>query len=590
MKRITLTLIAVLSFYGLFAQVGSTCSNPNIITALPFNTSANTDVTGNNYDAPCGSYYTENDYIFEYTPATNQFVDITLSNTGNMVGLFVIDGCPDVGTCVANNDALLGNPLVSLVSLTAGTTYYIMVSSDNTLGLGSATTAFTIDIDTIPAIDMALTEVTGLASGCSLTQDTLVVTVTNQGAQDVSSYDIVYTVNGGAPISETITATLANGESNTSTLTTYIDLSTIDHYDIDVSVVITGDGDNTNDNVTTAALCTPQLNTFPYSQNYDGSTMWWFAEGTASTWEMGTPAATIINSASSAPNSWATNLTGNSDRSELSYLVSPCFDFSNLTNPKITFDMWAEMSGGIASIAMEYSTDNGSVWTAVPQGIATNWDQLTMGASTGGWMTLSNVVSDFAGIPNIKFRFTYAGALISDAEGVAIDNFSIEECVSANTPVADFTFVENGTVVDFTNASTNATSYSWSFGDLFSSTSTETNPSFDYSIDGTYIVTLTAYSECEFVTYTDTVIINTTGVNNINTSKFTIFPNPTTNYVNIDVNSAGNLKLLNTSGKVLLNTDINEKITIDLSKFEKGIYFVKYTNNNNTNIQKLIIR
>ncbi len=591
MKKITLLFIAILSSFGIFAQIGSTCATPFVINNLPFNVSASTDSTGNNYDAPCGSYFTENDFVFEYTPTTNQYVDVTLSNTDNMVGLFVIDGCPDVGTCVANNDALLGNPLVSLVSLTAGTTYYIMVSSDNLLGLGSATTPFTIDIDTVPAIDMALTEVTGLASGCSLSQDTLVVTVKNDGAQTVNNYDISYTVNGGTAITETITATLANGESRTDTLTTYIDLSNVDHYNVNVNVDIANDGDLSNNSLTTTAICTPQLNTFPYSQNYDGGTdMWWFTEGTGSTWEMGTPAATIINSASSAPNSWATNLTGNSSKTEVSYLVSPCFDFSTLTNPKISFDMWAEMAGGIASIAMEYSTDNGGNWQAVPEGIAVNWDKLAMGASTGAWVSLSNVVADFAGEQNIKFRFTYAGALVSDAEGVAIDNFNIEECVSTNPPVADFSFVENGTVVDFTNASTNATSYLWNFGDLFNSTSTDENPSFDYSIDGTYIVTLTVYSECESATYTDTVVINTTGINSISNSNISIFPNPANDFVNITTKNNGNLQLIDINGKVLINTKVNNNIKIDISDLNKGIYLIKYTSESNIINQKLIIR
>jgi PKD repeat protein len=60
-------------------------------------------------------------------------------------------------------------------------------------------------------------------------------------------------------------------------------------------------------------------------------------------------------------------------------------------------------------------------------------------------------------------------------------------------PLADFTFVANGLVVTFTNASQNATSYLWAFGDGI--TSTLANPVHTYAA-GTYTVTLTVTGVC----------------------------------------------------------------------------------------------
>ncbi|MFV0555480.1 MAG: PKD domain-containing protein [Mangrovibacterium sp.] len=74
---------------------------------------------------------------------------------------------------------------------------------------------------------------------------------------------------------------------------------------------------------------------------------------------------------------------------------------------------------------------------------------------------------------------------------------SDEEEPQVVLPVADFTFVvEEGTGnVTFTNASTDATSYEWEFGDATNTTSAEENPTFTYLVSGEYEVTLTAIGE-----------------------------------------------------------------------------------------------
>ncbi|MCE2822524.1 MAG: PKD domain-containing protein [Saprospiraceae bacterium] len=76
-----------------------------------------------------------------------------------------------------------------------------------------------------------------------------------------------------------------------------------------------------------------------------------------------------------------------------------------------------------------------------------------------------------------------------------------------SVPVAGFSNATNGTVVSFTNSSTNATSYSWDFGD--NSGSSETNPVHTYAADGVYTVTLSATNSCGTVTSTQTVTVTT---------------------------------------------------------------------------------
>ncbi|MFZ1706125.1 MAG: PKD domain-containing protein [Saprospiraceae bacterium] len=64
----------------------------------------------------------------------------------------------------------------------------------------------------------------------------------------------------------------------------------------------------------------------------------------------------------------------------------------------------------------------------------------------------------------------------------------------SNFPTPSFTYIVSGPQVTFTNTSTNATSYSWDFGDGF--LSSMTNPVHVYLNDGFYNVVLTAYNAC----------------------------------------------------------------------------------------------
>ena len=63
-----------------------------------------------------------------------------------------------------------------------------------------------------------------------------------------------------------------------------------------------------------------------------------------------------------------------------------------------------------------------------------------------------------------------------------------------DVPTVDFTSSANGPTVSFNNTSTNATTYSWDFGD--GNTSTLENPMHNYAISGSYVVTFIATNEC----------------------------------------------------------------------------------------------
>lgn len=105
-----------------------------INTTTYSNTGLTTCGFGNNFsssDACSSNYMNGEDIVIAYTPTTSECVNIALSNTGTWVGLFVLNNCPDAtgASCLANNTNSSGNPSITNFNVTAGTTYYIVVST-----------------------------------------------------------------------------------------------------------------------------------------------------------------------------------------------------------------------------------------------------------------------------------------------------------------------------------------------------------------------------------------------------------------------------------------------------------------------------
>jgi hypothetical protein len=114
---------------------GTNCANPFVINSLPFSqTGMTTCGFGDDYNyltdpGACYYYINGEDFVFEYTPATNVTVTITLTNTLTWTGINVSQGCPDTGTCVGYAGSTTGNPTYSNLSLTGGVTYYIIIGT-----------------------------------------------------------------------------------------------------------------------------------------------------------------------------------------------------------------------------------------------------------------------------------------------------------------------------------------------------------------------------------------------------------------------------------------------------------------------------
>ena len=150
--------------------------------------------------------------------------------------------------------------------------------------------------------------------------------------------------------------------------------------------------------------------------------------------------------------------------------------------------------------------------------------------------------------------------------------------------------------VDFKGATYgDATEFEWDFGDS-TSNSSSIEPTHEYTKDGTYEACLKVYNAYtgESDSTCQQIMVGTTiGINKlISNNSINIFPNPTSDKFTIQFNKLKefyNLKILNTTGQVVLNKKITNSVEqVDLSGQAAGVYFVKLQSVNNTVVRKVI--
>lgn len=447
MKQAFLFLLISGLILRLSAQPGSSCADPYLIPSLPFSqVGMTTDGFGNNYlSTICGTnnYISGNEIIFQYTPTDDQDIRIELSNIGYGVGIFVLKRCMDdpASECVAFITEGSGSLTLNSASLVKDSIYYFVISTYNLLNMNPIT-AFDISIYEIFDYDLSPINFQRPNATCDMTVDQPInIKIRNFGLNPVSNFDIAYIVNGGPPVVETYSGTINPGEDIYYGFTNRPDMSILgQEYCLKVFTYYSGDGNPNND---TALRCIQHMDWiggFPYTEDFETVNHNWYTSTEDETqsptsWELGVPANDSINSASSGTNAWVTNLTGNNNLYENSYVVSPCMDFSSLISPVVEVDTWYCTSEA-DFVQLTYTIDKGENWVLlgdIDDG-GFNWYNTPITVSdvgwTGnsdGWLSAQHALTGLGGVSEIQFRFHFIGNTGTVQEGFAFDNFRIYE-------------------------------------------------------------------------------------------------------------------------------------------------------------------
>ena len=153
--------------------------------------------------------------------------------------------------------------------------------------------------------------------------------------------------------------------------------------------------------------------------------------------------------------------------------------------------------------------------------------------------------------------------------------------VNNNPVTASYSFNLVDSTVIFTNGSTEATQYSWNFGD--STYSTAINPQHSYSQNGSYMVQLIANNNCTVDTFTQQIdIVVFTPILHVSTGNVLIYPNPVDDFIYIDTRNLEGpftISLYNSFGQLLMRSIRSEPTTkLSMKKYAIGNYFLKFKN------------
>jgi hypothetical protein len=193
----------------------------------------------------------------------------------------------------------------------------------------------------------------------------------------------------------------------------------------------------------------------PYDSAFATSGLQWAPSGfnndSTYSWQHGTPSGKhVINP---GHNTWITNLTGDYKIGELSYLNSPCFNFSTLDKPMLVMNMWSNTTN-LAGAVLEATTVNTSnpaatnPWVTIGTiGSGINWYNTAGIVGLIGTSGSNPTAQGFSGLLNnwdisriglsqyanqsnlVRFRLVFGSSNVNDPlnkkDGIALDSIWI---------------------------------------------------------------------------------------------------------------------------------------------------------------------
>ncbi|TYC17949.1 T9SS type A sorting domain-containing protein [Bizionia gelidisalsuginis] len=401
---------------------GEICESAIEVTALPYNTSDDTanygdDYTGSPGASGCGttsSYLNGDDVVYSYTASADGTINIALSALGSTYsGAFVYTDCADIGSACAVG---FGNGSSSAdynfdVAVTAGTTYYVVISTWAT----PQSTTYTLDITQILCPDPTALTAT------NITTTTADLGWTAGATETTWNIEVVDITAGD---SQTMTATDAGVTANPFTVTGLVSSNDYEFY----VQADCGGTDGVSEWVGPFAFSTTceAITVFPSTTDFTNNppTVCWSEAGSGEVVDgpSGTSSDWRGNRAyedgdGNTVNSNAINLYFNTDRE---WLISPVYDLSASTDQMLKVNVAVtnysssstpttvgDTMGSDDEVQLLMTIDNGATWTNL-----TTWNVGNQPSVNG-----TEFLADLAAVSgNVQFALWASDGTVNDSE------------------------------------------------------------------------------------------------------------------------------------------------------------------------------
>lgn len=190
----------------------------------------------------------------------------------------------------------------------------------------------------------------------------------------------------------------------------------------------------------------PYVDQFPYVNDFEAVDPSWSidVDDQISSWEVGVPNGTIINSAYSGENSWVTGLVNSYQNNEKSSVISPCFDFTNADKPMIKMEIWSAAQSNMDGAVLQAKVDGETNWFNIGDlNDVINWyNGVGLQGNPGGsqnvgsygwtgienqWKEVRHELDELKGKSNVRFRIGFGSDGSGTSDGFAFDDIWIGE-------------------------------------------------------------------------------------------------------------------------------------------------------------------
>lgn len=251
------------------------------------------------------------------------------------------------------------------------------------------------------------------------------------------------------------------------------------------------------------------ISEFPYCQGFENGEGNWVSSGILPTWEHGEPDNTIISDAHSGDDAWVTDLDGDYNNDELSYLTSPLFNFTSLVDPVIKFWQIRDMENGDDGVQFQISADSGSTYSVLGSSSSTNWynsssisalsSQSNGNGFTGtnsSWTSVQHSLASYVNDTNVLMRFVMAADGNTSAEGFGLDDIIVGE--SNDIALVELIYPDSACGTSVTEVQA-----------IICNISVEEKTGFDIDLDTNGVTISTTYSDTLPICSCDTVSLAT---------------------------------------------------------------------------------